>query len=183
MILNKSTIEDIKQVSGLYFDKAGDYGLLSMKILNATGRSIGVTTLKRLFNYINDDRKASAYTMNTIALYLGYNSWKEYVVSKDIDSVWGFDDDTIYVNNLSIGTTMFIQYLNRKVTFKVIEHEGNKVLQVTGSENSSLKIGDYLYIFKIRKGEFLEAEKVVRSTSIGNYKTNGEVSVVKIIGQ
>lgn len=33
MILNKSTIEDIKQVSGLYFDKAGDYGLLSMKIL------------------------------------------------------------------------------------------------------------------------------------------------------
>jgi ABC-type uncharacterized transport system ATPase component len=78
---------------------------------------------------------------------------------------------------------MFIQYLNRKVTFKVIEHEGNKVLQVTGSENSSLKIGDYLYIFKIRKGEFLEAEKVVRGTSIGNYKTNGEVSVVKIIGQ
>jgi hypothetical protein len=180
MILNISTIEDIKQKSGLRFDKAGDYGLLSMKILKDTGRSIGITTLKRLFNYINDDRKASVYTMNTIAIYLGYESWKDYVQSKNIDSVWGFDDDTIYINDLAIGTTVYIQYLNRKVTFKVIEHEGRKVLQVSNVENSSLKVGDYLYVFKIREGEFLEAEKVVRGSSIGNYKTNGEVSIVKI---
>lgn len=49
------------------FDKAVDFGLLSSYIYKDTGRTIGVTTLKRLFNYINDERKTSEYTLNTIA--------------------------------------------------------------------------------------------------------------------
>lgn len=53
------------------FDKAVDFGLLSSYIYKDTGRTIGVTTLKRLFNYINDERKTSEYTLNTIALYMG----------------------------------------------------------------------------------------------------------------
>ena len=77
MILNNAIIEDVKEKSGLLFDKAGDFAILSSLIFKATGRSIGITTLKRLFYYINDDRKASEYTMNTIALYVGYKSWEE----------------------------------------------------------------------------------------------------------
>lgn len=119
--------------------------------------------------------------MNTIAIYLGYESWKDYVQSKDIDSVWGFDDNTLYINELAIDSMVFIQYLNRKVTFKVVEHDNRKVLQVVDAENSSLKVGDYLYVFKIREGEFLEAEKVIRGSAIGNYKTNGEVSILKLL--
>ena len=72
MILSNSIIDDIKKKSGLLFDKAGDFDILSSVIGKETGRSIGVTTLKRLFNYIDDSRKASEYTLNTIALYLGY---------------------------------------------------------------------------------------------------------------
>ena len=69
MILNDTIIDDIKRKSGLMFDKAVDFGLLSSYIYKDTGRTIGVTTLKRLFNYINDERKTSEYTLNTIALY------------------------------------------------------------------------------------------------------------------
>lgn len=49
MILNNAIIDDIKRNSGLLFDKAGDFGLLSTYIFKETGRTIGVTTLKRLF--------------------------------------------------------------------------------------------------------------------------------------
>lgn len=42
------------------FDKAVDFGLLSSYIYKDTGRTIGVTTLKRLFNYINDERKRAS---------------------------------------------------------------------------------------------------------------------------
>ena len=56
MILNDTIIDDIKRKSGLMFDKAVDFGLLSSYIYKDTGRTIGVTTLKRLFNYINDER-------------------------------------------------------------------------------------------------------------------------------
>ena len=72
MTLNNIIIEKIKKRSKLLFDKAGDFDLLSMYVFNETGRTIGVTTLKRLFNYVDDDRKASDYTLNTIAIYLGY---------------------------------------------------------------------------------------------------------------
>lgn len=180
MILNNAIIEDVKEKSGLLFDKAGDFGILSSLIFKATGRSIGITTLKRLFYYINDDRKASEYTMNTIALYVGYKSWDEYSASKNLDSEWGFADETIYVHALEEGTNISIQYLDRKVNFSVVNHEGENHLKVVSCENSSLKDGDLLFVYRIRKGEILEAEKVIRGNMIGNYKTHGEVMSVEI---
>ena len=41
-----------------------------------------------LFNYIQDDRKASEYTLNTIAIYLGFDNWETYLKAKNIDSEW-----------------------------------------------------------------------------------------------
>lgn len=58
-----------------------------MYIFNETGRTIGVTTLKRLFNYIDDNRKASDYTLNTISIYLGYVDWIELTHRVNINSI------------------------------------------------------------------------------------------------
>ena len=82
------------------FDKAGDFSILSSLIFKETGRNIGVTTLKRLFHYIQDDRKASEYTLNTIALYVGYKSWEEYSSAKNLVSDWGYNDETLYIHAL-----------------------------------------------------------------------------------
>lgn len=181
MILNDAIIDDIKRKCGLLFDKAGDFGLLSAYIFKETGRTIGVTTLKRLFNYINDERKTSEYTLNTIALYIGYPSWEDYSSIKKNDSVWGYEDETIYISALEIGTRISIKYLNRIVTFEVCEMEGRNVLKVISSLNSSLKEMDVLFVYKIKKGNILEAEKVLRGSDIGNYRTNGEVKIVTVI--
>ena len=86
MILNDLIIDDIKRKSGLLFDKAGDFGLLSTYVYKETGRTIGVTTLKRLFGYINDSRKTSEYTLNTMALYMGCPSWNAYTSFNKLDS-------------------------------------------------------------------------------------------------
>ena len=110
MILNNAIIDDIKRNSGLLFDKAGDFGLLSTYIFKETGRTIGVTTLKRLFNYINDERKTSEFTLNTIALYVGYQSWEDYSIAKKLNSEWGYKDETIYISALEIGTRIKLQY-------------------------------------------------------------------------
>ena len=59
MILNNETINKIKAKSNLLFDKAGDFAVLSSLIFKETGRTIGVSTLKRLFNYISDDHRTS----------------------------------------------------------------------------------------------------------------------------
>lgn len=180
MILNNAIIEDLKEKSGLMFEKAGDFSILSSLIFDETGRTIGVTTLKRLFYYIKDDRKASGYTLNTIAIYVGYKSWEEYSSSKNLLSDWGFDDDTLYIHALELNTNIKVQYLNRKLTFLVVEHEGKNYLKVVSCENSSLQADDLLLVYRIRKGEILEAEKVIRGESIGNYKTHGEILSIEL---
>ena len=78
--------EDISNKAGLLLDRAGDFESLSSNVYKETGRTIGITTLKRLFNYIQDDRKASEYTLNTIAIYLGFDNWgnNQTTVIKDL---------------------------------------------------------------------------------------------------
>ena len=181
MILNDTIIDDIKRKSGLLFDKAGDFDLLSTYVYKETGRTIGVTTLKRLFGYINDSRKTSEYTLNTIALYMEQKSWNAYVACNALDSEWGFDDESIYISDLEIGTKLTIQYLNRVVGFEVIVLEGRHVLKVISSQNSSLCMGDILFVCKIKRGDILEAEKVLRGAEVGNYRTNGEIRVIEFI--
>lgn len=42
------------------------------------------------------------------------------------------------------------------------------------------KKGDILYVHKISVGKILQADKVIRGESIGNYKTNGEIFEVNV---
>ncbi len=182
MILSNQIVNSIKVKSGLLFDKAGDFEVLSSLIFKETGRTIGVSTLKRLFNYINDDHRTSEYTMNTIALYLGYASWREYIIENKIDSDWNFKDSAVYVNDLEIGTSIKVKYLDRVLVFEVMLFEGNKVLKVKESINSSLRVSDVLFVHKLQKGQILEAEKIIRNGEIGNYKTNGELKELDVDG-
>lgn len=133
-----------------------------------------------MFGYINDDRNTNEYTLNTIAIFLGSDSWHDYLKLKRIDSEWDYNDDAIYVQRLDVGTKISVCYLNRKIQFVVEEIEGENVLVVISSENSSLQKGGIAYINKIEIGEILQAEKVIRGESSGTYKTNGKITSVEI---
>lgn len=180
MIFSNQTIEHLKEKSDLTFDKASDFSTLASFIANETKHTIGVTTLKRLFGYIEDARETNQSTLNIIAQYLGYKSWDLYINSFRIDSTWNDDQDTIWIENLMIGTKIEVMYLNRCVCFVVIEHDGFKALKVDSANNSSLKIGDIAFIDRLRKGECLEARKVIRGSVFGSYKTNGELKRITI---
>lgn len=181
MIFSNKTIDDIKMKSGLPFDRASDFSTLATLIVDETKYTIGVTTLKRLFGYIEDSRETNQSTLNIIARYLNFNSWEEYANSFRMDSSWNVDTDTIWIDNLIEGTIVEVAYLNRSVSFEVVLLEGQKVLKVIRAENSSLHLGDLAYIDRLRKGECLEARKVVRDRILGSYKTNGELKRIRVI--
>lgn len=180
MILSNIVIDDIKSKSGLLFDQAKDFEALAKLILEVTQRSIGITTLKRLLGYIDDDHRTNSYTLNTIALYLGYSTWEAYLLARSVDSIWGFQDAAVYVKSLEENTEICIKYMDRVVRFKVIMFHEEKALVVIQASNSSLLPNDILLIYKIEKGKRLEAEKVFRGDLIGNYKTNSELTSVEI---
>lgn len=180
MVFSNKTIEQLKLKSGLSFDRASDFSKLATLISNETKCTIGITTLKRLFGYIDDSRETNKGTLNIIAQYIGYHSWEEYVSTMRIDSDWNLDSDTIWIACLSLGTVIKVGYLNRTVTFEVVNAEEGKALRVIDANNSSLHMNDIAYIDRLRKGEKLEARKVCRGTSLGSYRTNGEVKSIKV---
>ena len=151
MILNSLIIDAIKKKSGLCFDKAKDYDILCDKIFSSTNRTIGVNTIKRLMGYILDD------------------------------SEWNYSDDTVYVQDLHLGSTIKIKYLNRTIIFQVITFKGIQALKVIEATNSSLKADDILFVEHLRRGEILESKVVYRGDKIGNYRTNGEILEMEVI--
>ena len=75
--------------------------------------------------------------LNTIAMYLGYATWQKYTETNSIDSVWNFsEDETYHIQELAIGTNFCVEYLNRKVSFVVIQRDGINVLEVVSAKNS-----------------------------------------------
>ena len=180
MKLSKVTIDEIKKKSSLEFEMVKDFVTFSEMIYKATGRRLGVTTLKRLFGNIEDERKPILYTLNTIAMYLGFASWEDYNSQQDFDSNYDYDDDSVYISQLHVGTKIIVTYLNRKVTFIVVPHDHIKALKVLTSNNSSLKENDIVVLYRLKKGSCIEATQVIRGKSIGNYKTKGEISELVI---
>jgi len=181
MILSKTIIEDLKSVSGLSFEQFKDLGLLADLIQQKTKRSIGVTTLRRLFGLIDDGHQTYGYTLNTIALYLDYPSWTDYIKKKSLDSIWEYEDEAIYVDQLECGSKVNIKYLDRELNLKVQCLDGKNVLVVETAKNSSLRSNDVLYIYKLEKGAPIVAERIIRDGQHGNYKTQGEISFIEII--
>lgn len=181
MILSNIVIDDLKDKSGLLFDQAKDFDMLTKLIMDVTQRSIGVTTLKRLMGYIDDDHRTNSYTLNTIALYLGFSTWDDYLLARSVDSIWGFQDSAVYIHELELDSEVLVKYMDRTVKFKVVEHKEKKALMVIEAVNSSLQPNDLLYIHKIEKGKRLEAGKVFRGDLIGNYKTSSELTAVELM--
>ena len=180
MILPDYTIQELKAKSGLTMEPVKDYDVLALCIFEATKRRIGATTLKRLFGRFEDDRATSAFTLNTIALYLGYDSWDAYL-SVSMRSEEDFDDDAIYISQLPTGQKARVSYLNRVVDFIVTAPHGVNVLQVLSAENSSLHQGDQLHICRLKVGEILEAPTLVRSGRMGNYRTRGKLQEIELL--
>ncbi len=175
MVFNTQIIEKLKEKSGLAFDKSKDFELLGEDIYRITGRTIGITTLKRLIGYISDERNTNEYTLNTIGIYLGYASWSELCSSLRIDSDWNFLDDKIYIDELPLGKVITVKYLNRTLSLEVSLFMGRNALRVIEATNSSLKSGDILMVDYLQKGKILEARTVYRGDDKGKYRTNGEL--------
>lgn len=60
-----------------------DFETLSNNIRAKTGVTLSVATLKRLWGKIRYDSKPTPTTLNTLAQYLGYESWRSFRVTEE----------------------------------------------------------------------------------------------------
>lgn len=112
---------------------------------------------------------------------MGFQCWNDMYGAFRLDSEWNYSDDTVYVQDLHLGSTIKIKYLNRTIIFQVITFKGIQALKVIEATNSSLKADDILFVEHLRRGEILESKVVYRGDKIGNYRTNGEILEMEVI--
>ena len=55
-----------------------EFDQLSEAILNSTGKSISVTTLKRVFGRVRQESAPSKTTLNILASFIGYENWNQF---------------------------------------------------------------------------------------------------------
>lgn len=77
-MLTESVKQQIEQVYGQEIKYPRDCEGLAACITAKTGNSISSSTLKRLYRFVKTSSKPSQFTLDTIALYIGYQDWESY---------------------------------------------------------------------------------------------------------
>lgn len=108
--IRKNIKEEIHKKYGHEILYPKDCQILSESILKYTNRQISVTTLKRFFGIVQSPFKPSKYTLDTLAVYLNFKSWQDFVNSFDYNkhiyshlSSWEqLKSRSLYITNYSL---------------------------------------------------------------------------------
>lgn len=79
--IRKNIKEEIHKKYGHEIQYAKDCQILSESILKHTNRQLSVTTLKRFFGIVQSPFNPSKYTLDTLAVYLNFKNWQDFVNS------------------------------------------------------------------------------------------------------
>ena len=77
----------IRNKSNITVDNVGDLKLLEEDINMVSGVSISFNTLRRLYGFL-PQTKVSKKTLDTLARYLGFSSYSNYLNKKNIYDHW-----------------------------------------------------------------------------------------------
>lgn len=120
-----------------------DFEALSTNIENETGELLSVSTLKRLFGYVNMRPLPRKSTLDILSRYIGHNNYEEFrkrIKDSMSSNSMFFSTKVIYSSALKPGTRIMIGWSPDRIV--TLEHIGNEEFTVLESVNSHLKAGD-----------------------------------------
>ncbi len=74
--------EEVEGRFGRRIEHSKDCRLLSERIFEGTNRQLSISTIKRFFDLISSPFNPSKYTLDTFALYVGFDNWNSYTEAK-----------------------------------------------------------------------------------------------------
>lgn len=133
----------IGRVAGREIKTSKDFEYLSQKIFEKTNMLVSVSTLKRIFGYVNNVGVARENTLDILCQFVGYKDWGTFVANGDdstriesnplmatrLDAMDMYEDERITV----------LWRPNRRCVFRYL---GDCHFVVEESVNSKLSAGD-----------------------------------------
>ena len=167
--------EKIEETLGKPIRYPSDCEHLAAHIADITGETVGVTTIKRLFGFIDDVKTPRLSTLDIISRYAGYENYDRMRLSLIGDGDSEFDrKGEIDIHLLKAGDKIRFEYVPDRIVR--IRYVGEMTFEVEEAFGSSLKKGDILLIRGFALGEPLKIDNVERDgKSLGRY-TAGKVA-------
>lgn len=119
----------------------GMFDLLALDIKKTCGQSISVSTLKRVWGYVQSTHEPSQETLSLLARYVGSRDWDDFQQSY---SESGFiNRPVITADHIPAGQLLRLSW--QPDHHCVVEHLGDGLFVVRQSEGSKLMAGDTFY--------------------------------------
>ncbi len=163
----------VSQTAGFNPRTPTDFVALAGCIYNKTGRTIGLSTLKRLWGYITDQPGTTYSTLSLLSRYAGYRDWDNFCdvttqLEEDRDSEFT-SEEIVESRLLQIGTEVSISLGNGKSCSFRKTAQPDK-FEITHARNIKLHTGDSLRVACLAVGRPFYATDCWRDNyALGSY--------------
>ena len=159
-------IEDLKKECEKVFGKSmatpTNFDELSLQIKISTGRNVSVSTLKRIWGYVDYPHRPSREILSILSAYAGFRDWNDFINAGPITDNSDFiGSDIIKSSALKRGTRLQIRW--KPDRFCILEYQGKSEFKVIEAQNSKLIDGDIFSCSIIARGEPLICKDVIRN--------------------
>lgn len=167
----KQLCKQIERVLGCEVRKSHDFDALYASIVSKTHQAISISTLKRLFSYVENDSILRRSTLDILCQYAGYLDWMAFCSA--LEGEGEIESSPLLGDSLSSDAICLDDRI--RVTWNpdrecVFRCTGAHHFEVESSVNSKLSEGDTFTCHLFIKGEPLYLEDLVmRSSQPTNY--------------
>ena len=176
---------DLEQRVGQQLQSPADFQLLIQQIWEKNHAVLSLSTIKRLWGYVESNGAPRLSTLNTLAQFLGFTDWNAYLVALEqrggTESAM-FTGDGIQTADLQAGDRIAVAWQpNRQCTFRYL---GDNQFVVEESKNAKLQRGTIFSAARFMIGQPMYLDNILLAdgtrTSYVAGKRNGLTSVTKI---
>lgn len=177
-MIDKNIIKLIEDKCGSMLNSSSACERLALDIESKTGEKLGFTTLKRLLGFTSEQAEPRQSTLEILAVYLGFNSYKELedAINNRGDSDFDDNAETIYSSGLPADVEIGLSYSpNRRLKLKHVKDDEFIVIE---SINGSLKARDIILVDSFTTGLPMIAKDVIRNgEKLGRYVAGGKFGI------
>ena len=176
---------DLEQRVGQQLQSPADFQLLIQQIWEKNHAVLSLSTIKRLWGYVESNGEPRLSTLNTLAKFLDLADWNAYLVSLEqrggIESAI-FTGEGIQTADLQAGDRIAVAWEpNRQCTFRYL---GDNQFVVEESKNAKLQQGTIFSAARFMIGQPMYLDNILLAdgtrTSYVAGKRNGLTSVIKL---
>ena len=120
-----------------------EFSEASLMIQKKTGRSISLSSIKRIWGYVAYESFPSITTLNTLALFNGFKSWDTFMLSHngtDFDDSGFVEESVVTADKLTPGDRILLQWGKDKSC--ELEYLSHFRFRINQSKNIKLLAGD-----------------------------------------